>query len=209
MPFLGDEQLSRAGSIAKEAGATAETGSLTLVYRPPFDWHAMLTYLAARATPSVEAVTAEGGGRYWRSLELHGHRGYIGVGPPGANTLAIEISEPLLPALIPLLARVRRLFDLDADPQPIAAHLAGDPVLAPLVARRPGLRVAGAADGFELALRAVLGQQVSVRGASTLAGRLALLVAEPPAVAPPSPGARPAPPTPPPVTPHRPPEATA
>jgi AraC family transcriptional regulator of adaptative response / DNA-3-methyladenine glycosylase II len=81
--------------------------------------------------------------------------------------------------LVPLIARLRSLLDLDADPSAIAAHLSGDPTLGALVARRPGLRVPGAVDGFELALRTVLGQQVSVRGATTLAGRLARLVAEP------------------------------
>ena len=92
----------------------------------------------------------------------------------------------LLPVLVPLLARLRRLFDLDANPRAITEHLGGDSVLGPLVARRPGLRVAGAADGFELALRAVLGQQVTVRGATTLAGRLARLLAEPLPGAPPA-----------------------
>ena len=74
--------------------------------------------------------------------------------------------------LLQVVERARRLFDLDADPVPIADHLAGSPELAPLVARRPGLRVPGAWDAFELAVRAVLGQQVTVRGATTLAGRL-------------------------------------
>jgi AraC family transcriptional regulator, regulatory protein of adaptative response / DNA-3-methyladenine glycosylase II len=87
--------------------------------------------------------------------------------------------------VVPLLARLRRLFDLDTDPRAVAAHLGADSVLAPLVARRPGLRVPGAADGFELALRAVLGQQVTVRGATTLAGRIARLLAEPLPGAPP------------------------
>ncbi|MBA2457833.1 MAG: DNA-3-methyladenine glycosylase 2 family protein [Gemmatimonadales bacterium] len=152
---------------------------LSLGYRTPFEWNAMAAYLAARAIPAVEAVTVEDGAWYWRTLDLDGCRGYIGVGPLGVDTLRLDVSADLLPVLIPLQARVRGLFDLDADPRVIAAHLSRDPVLAPLVARRPGLRVPGAYDGFELALRAVLGQQVSVRGASTLAGRLAQLVGEP------------------------------
>jgi AraC family transcriptional regulator of adaptative response / DNA-3-methyladenine glycosylase II len=100
--------------------------------------------------------------------------------------LRVELFAGLLPVLVPLLARLRRLFDLDADPRVVAEHLGGDPVLGPLVARRRGLRAAGAADGFELALRAVLGQQVTVRGATTLAGRLAQLLAEPLPGAPPA-----------------------
>jgi len=167
--------------------------SLSLGYRTPFDWNAMTAYLAARAIPAVEAVTVEGGAWYWRTLDLDGHRGYIGVGLLGVDTLRLDVSADLVPVLGPLQARVRGLFDLDADPRAIGAHLSPDPVLAPLVARRPGLRVPGAADGFELALRAVLGQQVSVRGASTLAGRLAQLVGEPLRGVPELLGARPAP----------------
>jgi AraC family transcriptional regulator of adaptative response / DNA-3-methyladenine glycosylase II len=111
----------------------------------------------------------------------------VAVGPaaPG-EILQVEISAALFPVLLPLLARLRRLFDLDADPSAVAEHLGGDSVLGPLVARRPGLRVPGAVDGFELALRAVLGQQVTVRGATTLAGRLARLLAEPLPGAPPA-----------------------
>jgi AraC family transcriptional regulator of adaptative response / DNA-3-methyladenine glycosylase II len=161
------------------------TGRLSLAYRPPLDWNSLLGYLAARATPGVEALDA--GGRYCRSIRLHGHLGYVAVGPAAAGeVLQVELSAALLPVLVPLLARLRRLFDLDANPHAVAEHLGRDSVLAPLVARRPGLRVAGTADGFELALRAVLGQQVTVRGATTLAGRLARLLAEPLPGAPPA-----------------------
>lgn len=156
------------------------TISLSLTYRPPFDWDAMLAYLASRATPGVEAVTAAGRGRYWRSVRLDGHHGYLAVGrAPRAPALRVEVSGALAPVLATLRARLRRLFDLDAEPLTVAAHLAADRMLAPLVALRPGLRVPGAVDGFELALRAILGQQVSVRGATTLSGRLAALIAEP------------------------------
>jgi AraC family transcriptional regulator, regulatory protein of adaptative response / DNA-3-methyladenine glycosylase II len=161
------------------------TVRLSLAYRPPLDWGGLLGYLAARATPGIEAVDARG--RYCRSIRLNGHRGYVAVGPAAVgDVLQVELSVGLLPVLVPLLARLRRLFDLDADPRVVSDHLGRDPVLGPLVARRPGLRVAGAADGFELAVRAVLGQQVTVRGATTLAGRLARLLAEPLLGAPPS-----------------------
>jgi AraC family transcriptional regulator of adaptative response / DNA-3-methyladenine glycosylase II len=173
MPPLDDDRLCRA------------TVRLSLAYRPPLDWGSLLAYLAARATPGIEAVDA--GGRYCRSIRLHGHRGYLAVGPaPVGEVVRVELSTALLPVLVPLLARLRRLFDLDADPRAVSAHLGCDSVLGPLVARRCGLRVAGAADGFELALRAVLGQQVTVRGATTLAGRLARLLAEPLPDAPPA-----------------------
>jgi AraC family transcriptional regulator of adaptative response / DNA-3-methyladenine glycosylase II len=171
----------------KRTSRTPELVFVTLAYRPPYDWETMRAYLAARAVPGVEAVTSEG--RYCRSVRIDGHQGHITVGPPGdargarvthrVDMLRLDLSVSLLPRLIPLMARLRRLFDLDADPEIVAAHLGRHPALAPLVARRPGLRAPGTVDGFELALRAVLGQQVTVRGASTLAGRLVRLVAEP------------------------------
>jgi AraC family transcriptional regulator of adaptative response / DNA-3-methyladenine glycosylase II len=173
-------------AIRRRAPARAADGgsiSLTLAYRAPLAWEPILAYLAGRATPGVELVG--GDGRYRRTVRLHGHRGHVAVGRgPRDGALRVDVSAGLVPVLVPLLARLRRLFDLDADPAAVAAHLSADPALAPLVARRPGLRVPGAIDGFELALRAVLGQQVSVRGATTLAGRLAALVGEPLADAP-------------------------
>jgi AraC family transcriptional regulator of adaptative response / DNA-3-methyladenine glycosylase II len=165
-------------------GGPPSTVRQSLSYCPSLDWGSLLGYLAARATPGIESVGA--GGRYWRSIRLRGHYGYVAVGQAAAgDLLQVELSAMLLPVLPSLLARLRRLFDLDADPCAVTAHLSRDPVLQPLVARRPGLRVPGAADGFELALRAVLGQQVTVRGATTLAGRLARLLAEPLSGAPP------------------------
>ena len=150
---------------------------MLLEFDPPFDWTAMLRYLAPRATPGVELVD---GTRYLRAAALHGHRGHFSVAiAPGADELVVELSPSLTGVLSPLRTRLRRMFDLDAEPQTIAAHLCRDPVLRPLVRRRPGLRLPGAIDGFEIALRAVLGQQVTVRGASTLAGRLAALVGRP------------------------------
>lgn len=99
----------------------------------------------------------------------------------GKNSLLVTLPETLTPILMNVLARVRHLFDLDANPLVIAEQLSSDPRLAPLITRIPGLRVPGAWDGFKLAVRAVLGQQVSVRGASTLAARLAKTFGEPPA----------------------------
>ena len=93
--------------------------------------------------------------------------------------LRATIHFPQLSALPTIVARLRRVFDLAADPEVIGAHLAEDPVLAPLVAARPGLRVPGAWDGFELAVRAVLGQQITVSGAATLAGKLVAIYGEP------------------------------
>lgn len=150
---------------------------LRLAYRPPLAWAELLRFLGDRALAGVECVT---GDSYARTVALGKHRGWVRVGPDGGrNALAVELSASLTPVLPALLARLRHLFDLDARPDVIASHLAGDPRLGPLVRACPGLRVPGAFDGFELALRAVLGQQVSVRAATTLAGRVAAAFGEP------------------------------
>ena len=139
-------------------------------YRPPLAWEPLLAFLGARAMRGVEDVEA---GRYVRTVRLGEHRGWITVQPAARRTaLAVTFSNSLVPVLAPVLARVKRQFDLAAAPDAIQAHL-GDLV------REPGLRVPGAFDGFQLALRAILGQQVSVAGASTLAGRLAEAFGEP------------------------------
>jgi AraC family transcriptional regulator of adaptative response / DNA-3-methyladenine glycosylase II len=133
----------------------------------------MLGFLRARAVPGVEVVD---GGRYLRTVEVNGAMGSIEVTHvPDRQSLGVSIRFPdvrLFPAIV---ARVRRLFDLGADIETIDDHLSGDPVLAPLVARRPGLRAPGAWDGFEIAIRAVLGQQISVVAARRLAGQLVAL----------------------------------
>jgi AraC family transcriptional regulator, regulatory protein of adaptative response / DNA-3-methyladenine glycosylase II len=144
---------------------------LVLAYRPPLDWDAMLRFLAARAIPGVECVT---GAAYHRTVGIGEHRGWLTVSPVADRNLLVgDLATALAPVLPSILVRLRNLFDLDARPDVIAGHLALDPLLGPWVAHRPGLRAPGAFDSFELAMRAVLGQQVSVRGASTLAGRFA------------------------------------
>jgi len=159
---------------------SAQTISLSLAYCPSFDWHATLDWLEARAIPGVEAVTRHRGGCHVRSVHLEGHGGCITIdAAPEADSLRVEVPAALQPVVAQLMMRVGRQFDVDAEPQRIGAHLAADPRLAPLVAKRPGLRLQGAFDAFELAWRAVLGQQVTVRAATTLAGRLVRLLAEP------------------------------
>jgi AraC family transcriptional regulator of adaptative response / DNA-3-methyladenine glycosylase II len=147
--------------------------SLRLRYRPPYDWDCMLSFLEARAIPGVEVVDQ---GRYLRTVEVKGRLGSIEVSHrPEKQSLSVNIRFPdvrLLPAIV---ARVRRQFDLGADIETIDDHLSTDPVLAALVARRPGLRAPGGWDGFEIAVRAVLGQQISVAAARRLAGKLAAL----------------------------------
>lgn len=139
---------------------------LQLAYRPPYDFDSLLAFLGARAVAGVESVE---GGVYRRNLP----GGSIEVRQAAnGNSLAVTIECQDCRELRANLERTRRLFDLDADSSEISRHLGEDPLLAPVVSRYPGLRVPGAWDGFELAVRAILGQQVSVPAARTLAGRI-------------------------------------
>ena len=127
-------------------------------------------FLAARAIPGVESVAR---GVYRRTIACGRAHGVVTVrAAPGASHLVATIHVAEVAHLTSIVTRLRRLFDLDADVETIGEHLATDPRLAPLVAARPGLRVPGAWDAFELAVRAILGQQVSVAAATTFAGRL-------------------------------------
>ncbi|HEY5289535.1 MAG TPA: AlkA N-terminal domain-containing protein, partial [Caulobacteraceae bacterium] len=145
--------------------------TLSLGYRPPYDWDALLGFLALRAIPGVELVED---GVYRRTIEISGATGSLAVRhEPEGNRVRATIRFPQLSALPRIIARVRQIFDLDADPEAIGAALSRDARLAPLVAARPGLRVPGAWDGFELAVRAILGQQITVTAATRLAGAIA------------------------------------
>jgi AraC family transcriptional regulator, regulatory protein of adaptative response / DNA-3-methyladenine glycosylase II len=151
--------------------------TLRLRYRPPYDWDGMLSFLRARAVPGVEIVD---GRRYLRTVEVNGAMGSIEVTHvPDRQSLAVSIRFPNVRLLPAIVSRVRRLFDLGADIETIDGHLSGDPLLARLVAQRPGLRAPGGWDGFEIALRAVLGQQISVVAACRLAGQLVVLHGRP------------------------------
>jgi len=148
-----------------------------LAYRPPFDWPGMLTFLSARALRGVEWIRAE---EYLRTVRVGDRPGWLRVRhAPDERLLLVELTHSLAPVLPGVLTRLRHLFDLSARPDVIAAHLRRDTRLAEAIARRPGLRVPGAFDGFELAARAVLGQQVTVKGATTLAGRFVEALGEP------------------------------
>jgi AraC family transcriptional regulator of adaptative response / DNA-3-methyladenine glycosylase II len=154
-----------------------ESIRLTLAYRPPLAWEAMLHFFAARAVAGVEAVA---GRSYLRTIELDKLRGWVKV-EPAVHRQALEVELPMtLAGTLPrLLAKLRNLFDLDARPDVIESQLGRNAHLSAAVLSNPGLRVPGAFNGFELAVRAVLGQQVSVRVASTLAGRFADVFSEP------------------------------
>lgn len=141
---------------------------MRLAYRPPYDWQQVIGFLAARAMAGVETVQGGTYARTWRDGE---QAGCVRV-TPGDGGLDVAIDDAAPPSV---LDRVRLVFDLDRDPAALTRHFAGDPLLRAAIARRPGLRVPGGWDGFELAVRAVLGQQVSVVAARGLAGRLVAL----------------------------------
>lgn len=151
--------------------AAASELTLRLPYRPPLPWAALLAFLAPRCAPGVEEVCDDA---YRRSFALAGSQGIVEVrnAPGGDHLLArIRLSAPA--PLIRIAERIRALFDLGADPGAIEPVLARDPRLAARVAALPGIRVPGSFDGFELAVRAILGQQVSVAAATRMAGRVA------------------------------------
>jgi AraC family transcriptional regulator of adaptative response / DNA-3-methyladenine glycosylase II len=164
-------------ALRREQRAGDSALVLRLGYREPFDWPALLRFLAGRAIPGVESVS---GDVYSRTVRLGHASGWIQIrNDAPRRALRADVSTSLAVALMPLSARLRALFDLDAHPAAIAEHLGHDPALSAHVQRRPGLRVPGAFDGFEMTVRAVLGQQVSVRAATTIAGRLAERFGEP------------------------------
>ena len=142
---------------------------MKLAYQPPYDWAAMVGFLSLRAISGLETVEA---GVYRRSIRVNGQPGLISVAPGAGDWLDVDVDFPSPSALPEIERRLRNMFDLDAQPQLINAQLAKDPLMAQLVAARPGLRVPGTWDGLELAIRAVLGQQITVVAAIRLAGKL-------------------------------------
>ncbi len=170
----------RTPSMLRNRVANREVSSfqLKLPYRPPYDFDGILAFLERRAIPGVEAITP---GRYERNIQVGGHP----VETSGAETGRLIVThDPQLRALLcdirlgsskPLMGvveKVRRMFDLNADPLEIGACLSRDADLAPLVAANPGLRIPGAWDAFEILVRAIVGQQVSVKGATTVMGKI-------------------------------------
>jgi AraC family transcriptional regulator of adaptative response / DNA-3-methyladenine glycosylase II len=150
---------------------TAGELTVRLSYRPPLPWATVLAFLAGRATPGVEAVD---GDVYRRTVRIGDDAGAIEVRPePERAQVVLRVHATDHTRLIDVVERVRRVFDLGADPLRIVTHLRRDARLRRVVTRLAGLRVPGAWDPFELAVRAILGQQVTVRAATTLAGRLA------------------------------------
>jgi AraC family transcriptional regulator of adaptative response / DNA-3-methyladenine glycosylase II len=166
-------------SALRRRNLTNDADAIVLkqAYRPPLAWSTLASFLVSRGAHGVESFD---GLSYRRTVRLGKTSGWIAATPAsGENVIRVTISHSLLPVLSPLLARVRHLFDLDANPQPIAAHLSRDERLSGHIRRTPGLRVPGALDGFELALRAILGQQVTVKAATTLYRRFVDKFGEP------------------------------
>lgn len=142
-----------------------------LRFRPPYDWNGMLAFLAARATPGVEAVEK---GTYLRSMCVNDLPGYFAVSLDEAhNSLTVQIQFGDPRSLFFIIERIRAMFDLNADWSDIAEVLKADPALRELMDSAPGLRVPGCWNGFELATRAILGQQIRVSSATVVAGRIA------------------------------------
>ena len=168
-------QPSRLRKHMKINGAVSSDAlNFELSFRPPYDWPAVSAFLGARAIAGVEAVED---GRYRRTARIRvdgkEHRGWIEVSPsPKKPALRVTVSASLAKALPPVLSRVKALMDLACNPAEVAAALGS------LARRHPGLRVPGAFDGFEVAVRAILGQQVSVAAARTVAGRFAAALGE-------------------------------
>jgi len=161
---------SKQGALAKESAAIS-TCRLKLNYRPPYDWPSVLSFFRTRCIPSVERVGERSYQRSFRLGECRGHLVISHLEEEHAFDLVVQLDKT--EALMAVVERVRRLLDLDANTAAISQTLGEDPILAPLVARFPGTRLPGAWDPFEFAVRAVLGQQISVKAATTIAGRIA------------------------------------
>ena len=163
--------------LARQSSQPEDQYLFELRFRPPYDWEGMLAFLAPRAIPRVEAVES---GTYRRSISLNGAQGSFEVSLDRENSalvVRVQFGDPQ--CLFAIIERVRAMFDLNADWTAIAPSLKADPVLAPQVDKEPGLRVPGCWDPVELVTRAILGQQVSVKAATTLAGRIATHFGQP------------------------------
>lgn len=166
-------------SLRRESNNAPEHSDIVLLlpYRPPYDWDAMLDFLQRRAIPGMEQVVA---GVYQRTIRIGTDVGAVSVEHvPARNALRVRIGFSRLQSLPLIIDRLRRMFDLKADPEVIQRALSRDPALALMLAARPGLRVAGAWDPFEVAVRAILGQQVTVAAGVTLVSRLVAQLGEP------------------------------
>ena len=149
---------------------TTDPQRLILAYRPPYDWQAVLSFLATRAIPGIDCCHD---GTYTRTIEIHGRRGILAVRNDTArNALVAQLEIAATVDLSTIAQRLQSMFDLDVDPAAVSEVLSVDERLGPLVAARPGLRLPGCWDPFELIVRAILGQQITVAAARTIATRV-------------------------------------
>jgi len=168
--------LRKAGEESEQVGRTA-TLTVRLPYRPPFSWPALLTFFSTRATPGVEAVVAD---TYRRTLSNDGQHGVVEIRPDRRDGyLSLTLLGFNTNTLFETVQTTREVFDLDAPIAEIRAELGTDKTLKKILRYNPGVRVPGAWDGFELTVRAILGQQISVKAATTIAGRIAARYGEP------------------------------
>ena len=164
---LNPTGLRKSRAVAREQ----DTLVCDVAYCPPLDWPALLAFLNGHISRGLDTVQE---GRYLRTVAIDKHRGWLAVAPsPAKNALRVEVSVSLAPVLRPVLAAVKRAFDLAAQPLQIASRL------GQLAEARPGLRIPGTFSAFDLAVRAIIGQQISVVGANTLAGRYLRAFGEP------------------------------
>jgi len=174
---MAPTRLRAKATVDEAAVPEGRTSTLLLAYRPPYDWPGILAFLSGRALAGIEQVSADA---YARTVQLGKAKGWIRVTQSRKkHALVLEFPHTLTPVLPALLSRVRALFDLNARPDLIAKHLSRDPVLAAAVKANPGRRVPGAFNGFEMGTRAILGQQVTVKAATTIACRFVEAFGEP------------------------------
>lgn len=172
---LTPTSLRRCGNATN--GDLQDTYRFQLSVRPPFDLAQLLAFWKSRAIPGVEQVAD---GWYRRTGVINGRTGWVAVGSGSkANTVQVLVSTGLGPVLSTVLSRIKAMIDVRANPVAVAERLSGDPLLSPLFKQMPGPRVPGAFDGFECGVRAILGQQISVAAATTLAGRIASRFGQP------------------------------
>jgi len=174
---------STCAAVKRGGNADRDALDFRIDYRPPLNWNALLEFLAARAIPGVEGSEHNA---YCRTVRIGEHRGWVSVTPlrtrkrvKPVHALTVSMSPALSPVCAQVLQKVKTVFDTRANAADIDGQLARDPLLGEAIARHGGMRLPGAFDGFELLLRAILGQQVSVKGATTLAGRAAAAFGEP------------------------------
>lgn len=167
------KRAGRQKTVCRNSSGVEQGFNLRLSYRPPFDFSGILNFLKVRAVPGVEYVDAD---HYRRVIKTHQGTGILAVGlDEEARQLMVQVTGILPDELVPVLERVKRIFDLDADPIEINQAISRDRRMRKIIAENPGQRVPGCWDPFEIAVRAIVGQQVSVKGATTVMGRIAAM----------------------------------